>query len=101
MGAVAAALRALGVSTDLVIATTKYVFDDRAARFVKLVNALDVDAFSADPGFSKSSVDALQKYEQGEVKEGVGAGGAMTLAYIRGYSQEAYRREVEAVIKRL
>jgi NaMN:DMB phosphoribosyltransferase len=66
-----------------------------------LVNALDVDAFSADPGFSKSSVDALQKYEQGEVKEGVGAGGAMTLAYIRGYSQEAYRREVEAVIKRL
>jgi NaMN:DMB phosphoribosyltransferase len=31
----------------------------------------------------------------------VGAGGAMTLAYIRGYSQEAYRREVEAVIKRL
>ncbi len=101
MGAVAAALRALDVSTDLVIATTKYVFDDRAARFVKLVNALDVDAFSADPGFSKSSVDALQKYEQGEVKEGVGAGGAMTLAYIRGYSQEAYRREVEAVIKRL
>jgi len=101
MGAVAAALRALDVSTDLVIATTKYVFDDRAARFLKLVNALDVDAFSADPGFSKSSVDALQKYEQGEVKEGVGAGGAMTLAYIRGYSQEAYRREVEAVIKRL
>ena len=36
---------------------------------MKLVKALDLDAFSADPGFSKSSVDALQKYEQGEVKE--------------------------------
>jgi len=101
MGAVTAALRALNVSADPVIATTKYVFDDRSARFLKLVKALDVDAFSADPGFSKSSVDALQKYERGEVKEGVGAGGAMALACIRGYAQDAYRREVEAVVKRL
>jgi uncharacterized protein (TIGR00303 family) len=101
MGAVAAALRALNVSTGLVLATTKYVFDDRSAQFMKLVKALDLDAFSADPGFSKSSVDALQKYERGEVKEGVGAGGAMTLACICGYGQDAYRREVEAVIKRL
>jgi NaMN:DMB phosphoribosyltransferase len=101
MGAVAAALRALNVSTNLVLATTKYVFDDRSALFMKLVKALDIDAFSADPGFSKSSVDALRKYERGEVKEGVGAGGAMTLACICGYDQDAYRREVEAVIKRL
>jgi uncharacterized protein (TIGR00303 family) len=101
MGAVGAALRALNVSNDLVLATTKYVFADQSARFLRLVKALHIDAFSADPGFAKSSLKALQKYEEGEVKEGVGAGGAMTLAYLRGYDQDAYRHEVEAVIQRL
>jgi NaMN:DMB phosphoribosyltransferase len=101
MGAVGAALRALNVATDPVLATTKYVFDDQSARFIELVKELNMDAFRADPGFAKSSFEALQKYEQGEVKEGVGAGGAMALACIRGCDQDAYRREAEAVIKRL
>lgn len=101
MGAVAAILKELNLSDDVVLATTKYVFDDASARFIELIEALEIDAFSAYPDFSKSSIGALQKYEQGEVKEGVGAGGAMTLACISGYDQDAYRREVEAVIKQL
>ena len=101
MGAVGAALRALNVSTELTLATTRYVFDDKSARFMELIKALEIDAFGADPAFSLSSLKALQKYEQGQVKEGVGAGGAMMLACMRGYDEDAYRREVEAVIKRL
>jgi uncharacterized protein (TIGR00303 family) len=101
MGAVAAILKELNLSDDVVLATTKYVFDDASARFIELIEALEIDAFSAYPDFSKSSIGALQKYEQGEVKEGVGAGGAMTLACISGYDQDAYRQEVEAVIKQL
>ncbi|MGZ4929297.1 MAG: nicotinate mononucleotide-dependent phosphoribosyltransferase CobT [Halobacteriota archaeon] len=101
MGTVAAVLKELNLSDDLVLATTKYVFDDTSARFVELIEALEIDAFSAYPNFSKSSISALQKYEQGEVKEGVGAGGAMALTCIAGFGQDAYRREVEAVIKQL
>jgi uncharacterized protein (TIGR00303 family) len=101
MGTVAAILKELNLSDDLVLATTKYVFDDTSARFIELIEALEIDAFSAYPDFSKSSISALQKYEQGEVKEGVGAGGAMALTCIAGFSQNAYRREVEKVIKRL
>ncbi|MGZ4929809.1 MAG: nicotinate mononucleotide-dependent phosphoribosyltransferase CobT [Halobacteriota archaeon] len=101
MAAVIAALRALDNSTDVVLSTTKYVFDDSSAHLFKLVKALGVDAFSAYPDFSKSRVQALRKYEVGEVKEGVGAGGAMTLACVHGYDQDDFRRRVEAVITRL
>jgi len=101
MGAIAAVLKELEFSDNLVLATTKYIFDDTSARFVELIEELEIDAFSAYPDFSKSSIGALQKYEIGEVKEGVGAGGAMALAYISGYDQKAYRQEVETVIKQL
>jgi uncharacterized protein (TIGR00303 family) len=101
MGAVAAALKELDVHEDIAIATTKYVFDDTSARFGELIDSLKIDAFSAYPNFSRSAVRALQYYEQGEVKEGVGAGGAMALACLSGYSQAVYRREVESVVKQL
>ena len=70
-------------------------------RGFELIEALEIDAFSAYPDFSKSSISALQKYEQGEVKEGVGAGGAMALTCVAGFSQDTYRREVETVVQQL
>ncbi len=101
MGAVVAILRALDGAANVVLSTTKYVFDDRSAHFMELVKALEIDTFSAYPDFSSSSIDALKKYESGEVKEGVGAGGAMALACIRGYSQNDFRVQTEAVIDQL
>ncbi len=101
MGAVIAILRALDSATDVVLATTRYVFDDSSAHFSELVKALEVDAFSAYPDFSQSSVPALTKYESGEVKEGVGAGGAMALACMQGHNQNDFRKRVEEVIDRL
>ncbi len=101
MGAVIAVLRALDSSADVVLSTTKYVFDDCSAHFFELVKALEVDAFSAYPDFSRSSVLALRKYESGEVKEGVGAGGAMALACIHGFNQNDFRKKAEAVIAKL
>ncbi len=101
MGAVVALLRALDAAVDVTLSTTKYIFDDRSAHFFELVKALQVDAFSAYPDFSQSSIRALKQYESGEVKEGVGAGGAMALACIRGYSQKDFRKRTEAVIGQL
>ena len=101
MGAVAAVLKQLNVREGVAIVTTKYVFNDTSARFRELIDSLEIDAFSAYPNFSRSTVRALQFYERGEVKEGVGAGGAMALACLSGYSQAVYRREVECVVKQL
>ncbi len=101
MAAVVAVLKALNCSAEVVLSTTKYVFDDRSARFLELVKTLGVDTFSAYPDFSRSSIRGLRQYESGEVKEGVGAGGAMALACMRGHSQNAFRKKTEAVIHRI
>ncbi|MBW2596728.1 MAG: TIGR00303 family protein [Deltaproteobacteria bacterium] len=98
MAAVFAIIKHLGINTDNIsIATTKYVVDDASANFGELVDELGVPVYAADPGFGASHLPGLQRYEAGDVKEGVGAGGAMYLAQMHGVSQEELRHEVEKI----
>ena len=102
MAAVFAVIKHLGIDTDNIsIATTKYVVDDESANFKELVDELGVLAYAADPGFGASHLPGLQRYEAGDVKEGVGAGGAMYLAQMYGVSQEDLRLEVENICTQL
>jgi NaMN:DMB phosphoribosyltransferase len=57
--------------------------------------------YIADPGFGKSSLKGLHRYETGTIKEGAGAGGAMYLAGLFGITQDEFRAEVENVCKLL
>jgi uncharacterized protein (TIGR00303 family) len=98
MGAVIAILRALNVPGDITLGTTKYIFEDTSASFINLVKKLQVDAFGAYPDFRRSKFHQLKAYELGEVKEGVGAGGAMAAAAMKGFSQEEFRNEAERVL---
>ena len=98
MAAVFAVIKHLGINTDNIsIATTKYVVDDASANFGELVDELGIPVYAADPGFGASHLPGLQRYEAGDVKEGVGAGGAMYLAQMHGVSQEELRHEVEKI----
>jgi NaMN:DMB phosphoribosyltransferase len=54
-----------------------------------------------DPGFADSRLPGLRKYEAGEVKEGVGAGGAMYAAGMLGVTQREMLGAVEAVYAEL
>ncbi len=102
MAAVFAIIKHLGINTDNIsIATTKYVVDDASANFSDLVDELGVLVYTADPGFGASHLPGLQRYEAGDVKEGVGAGGAMYLAQMYGVSQEELRLEVEKICDEL
>ena len=102
MAAVFAVIKHLGIDTDNIsIATTKYVVDDASANFGELVDELGVLVYAADPGFGASHLLGLQRYEAGDVKEGVGAGGAMYLAQMYGVSQEELRLEVENIFNEL
>ena len=102
MAAVFAVIKHLGINTDNIsIATTKYVVDDASANFWELADELGVPVYNADPGFSASNLPGLQRYEAGDVKEGVGAGGAMYLAQMHGVSQEELRLEVEKICMQL
>jgi uncharacterized protein (TIGR00303 family) len=103
MAAVYALIKHMGFNTEkLSIATTRYVVEDESANFIELTRNLGVPVvYVADPGFGKSSLKGLHRYETGTIKEGAGAGGAMYLAGLFGVTQDQFRTEVENVCKLL
>lgn len=103
MAAVYALIKHMGLNTEkIAIATTRYVVEDKSANFIQLTTTLGVPVvYVADPGFGKSSMKGLHRYETGTIKEGAGAGGAMYLAGLFGITQDQFRTEVENVCKLL
>ncbi len=102
MAAVYALIKHLGINTENIsIATTRYVVEDKSANFMEIAKNLGVPVYVADPGFGKSTLKGLHRYETGTIKEGAGAGGAMYLAGLHGISQDEFRGEVENVCKTL
>lgn len=90
-------IKALGLERDVSIATTSYVANDPTANFSEMTDMLGFRAYVADPGFGASRVKGLKMYEKGDVKEGVGAGGAMFAAAMKGISRKEFREKVEEV----
>ena len=97
MVSVLSVIKHLGLVRDVSIATTCYVADDKSANFREMTQILGHQAFAADPGFGKSRIKGLAMYENGDVKEGVGAGGAMFAASMMGFSQKEFREKTEEV----
>jgi len=93
MLAVAALVKAFGARVP-VIATTSYVRDDVSANVVELADRIAVKVIFVDPGFNDIGHAGLARYCIGEVKEGMGAGGAMLLAYLLGHTPEAIRAKI-------
>jgi uncharacterized protein (TIGR00303 family) len=90
MLAVAAVVRALGRDPPAIV-TTCYVRDDPTAGICETAAGIGVSISYVDPGFGDISHAGLARYCIGEVKEGMGAGGAMLLAYLLGHTPEAIR----------
>jgi uncharacterized protein (TIGR00303 family) len=97
MVSVLSIIKHLGLKKDVSIATTHYVADDPSANFREMTDILGYKAYAADPGFGDSRFPGLRMYETGDVKEGVGAGGAMFAAAMMGFSQKEFREKVEEV----
>ncbi|NJE61283.1 nicotinate mononucleotide-dependent phosphoribosyltransferase CobT [Thermococcus sp. 21S7] len=102
MLAVSALIKALGESLDrFMIATTRWVVNDRSATFLETAKEIGIVTYAADLDFSKSEFKGLRDYENGYVKEGVGAGGATWLAVKAGFSPEDVSENVEELYGRL
>ncbi|MDP3104790.1 MAG: TIGR00303 family protein [Candidatus Methanoperedens sp.] len=99
MASVLCMIKSLGLKRDVSIATTCYVADDRTANFRDIIKTLGYQGYVSDPGFGHSSLQGLRMYEKGEVKEGVGAGGAMFAAAMMGFSQGKFREKCEEVYR--
>ncbi len=97
MVSVLSIIKHLGLERDISIATTRYVADDKSANFREMIEILGYRGFAADPGFGNSRRTGLRMYENGDVKEGVGAGGAMFAAAMLGFSQKEFREKTEDV----
>lgn len=85
---------------NIALCTTKWVYEDPNSDIKGLLEMLDfpIHAYYADFDFSLSSHPALKLYDEGEAKEGVGAGGALMYGILNGLSKEAITRKVESFL---
>ena len=97
MLAVSAIIKAEAESLPYVV-TTSYVRDDPSANVRQIAEQIGVEIIYVDPGFGDIGHSGLARYCIGEVKEGMGAGGAMCLAYLLGHSPDTIRKTILAAV---
>ena len=98
MAAVLAILKhfSIDLSRNILISTTRWIIDDNSSNILKLVNMISKDfpIIAVDIDFSSSPYEGLRYYENGYVKEGVGAGGTVLSALLRGVSMNRILKEI-------
>jgi uncharacterized protein (TIGR00303 family) len=105
MIAVYALTRALAMSQHLVwqpdnvvVGTTRWVAEDPTGDTVGLADLVAVPLIASQLSFTQSQYPQLQVYEQGFVKEGVGAGGAAVVAHLlAGWDQPTLLQAIESI----
>jgi uncharacterized protein (TIGR00303 family) len=97
MLAVSAVIKAEGGSLPYIV-TTSYVRDDPSANVQQIAKQIGVKIIYIDPGFGDIGHSGLARYCIGEVKEGMGAGGAMYLAHLLGHSPDTIRKTILAAV---
>jgi uncharacterized protein (TIGR00303 family) len=95
---------------EIVIGTTRWVAEDPTGGTIELAQLVSKSSLSCDQvippliatnlSFADSRYFQLRAYEQGFVKEGVGAGGACIAAYLgRGWQQHQLLEVIEAQLE--
>jgi len=87
-------------TSNIALCTTKWVYEDEKSDIEGLLklNDLKINAYYADFDFSLSEHPALKLYDEGEAKEGVGAGGALAYALLNGITKEELTKKVESFL---
>lgn len=86
---------------NLALCTTKWVYEDPNSDIKGLLEMVSfpVHAYYVDFDFSLTSHPALKLYDEGEAKEGVGAGGALMYACLNGVTKEEITHKVESFLQ--
>lgn len=87
-------------SSKIALCTTKWLAKDKNSDIKGLLELLDfkIDSYYSDFDFSLSSHPALKLYDQGEAKEGVGAGAALVYGLINGLEKESIIKKIESFL---
>jgi len=85
---------------QVVVGTTRWVADDPTGDTVGLARAIgDVPLLATDLSFAQSNYPQLRAYEQGYVKEGVGAGGCAIASHLyQGWNTTRLLQTIEALL---
>jgi uncharacterized protein (TIGR00303 family) len=88
---------------QIVVGTTRWVAEDVTGATVELASLVgDVPLIATQLNLSNSRYQQLRAYEQGFVKEGVGAGAACIAAYLyKDWQQNQLLKAIEAQIEKL
>lgn len=86
---------------NILVITTKWVAYDPSANVEKLASLLHAPFAASCPDFTKSIHYGLRAYEEGNVKEGVGAGACMALTHAAGISEQQMLDAIDACYEQL
>lgn len=88
--------------SQVAIGTTRWVTEDRQANTPAIAQQIDALYLASGITFSESPYVRLRAYEQGYVKEGLGAGGCAIAAHLyRGWTRSQLRHATEAQLRLL
>ncbi len=103
MTAVCALIKAIKPEFDfsnMCIATTSYVAEDENSNIHDIISQIgDITLFASNPHFEKSTNEGLKTYATGSAKEGVGAGGVLMHALLKGISLDVLIKEIETMLE--
>ncbi len=86
---------------QVVVGTTRWVIEDLSADTQAIAQAVGAPYLASEISFSQSPYFQLRAYEQGFVKEGVGAGGCAIAAHLhQGWNASQLQHAVEAELRR-
>ncbi len=87
-------------SDNITLATTAWVVDDKNSDIKNLLSLLSYKphAIYTTFSFAQSEIPILKKYDDGEVKEGVGAGGALAYACANESDNKELLEAIEYII---
>jgi TIGR00303 family protein len=90
-------------SLDIALGTTGWVAKDKTANLFGILKEAKVDlpVMVAELSFARSKYEGLLAYENGFVKEGVGAGGISVAAMLKGVPKAKIEDQVELLYKQL
>lgn len=91
-----------GNLTEVIVGTTRWVAEDNTGDTVGLAQLIgNIPLCATQLDFSNSNYSSLRAYEEGFVKEGVGAGGSAIASHLLGLTPSALMIKVETMLSRL
>ena len=85
---------------NITLSTTKWLAKDKNSDIKNILSKLSYisNAIYTDFSFENTSIDVLKRYDNGDVKEGAGMGGALAFANAKGITNEELLEQIEYLI---